>query len=206
MQFIPPLLFLALFPSLLDLSLLKSYYRSGSIPELLLTLLSNWKRSVKPRPAVSYVNCRPVQAAAVCPPHSACVSASACLLFFRSLLPKLIKRIVCVCVCIKLELSALINIFTMNMDQINIHNMKMVNILKLVKIITWLCSCPLAQQSSLACFNLFFLPKTLSLALIVTSLSCQCCLQQQTADFLKINSLYMTCSAPISRQMGLTAS
>ncbi|XP_035537265.1 rho GTPase-activating protein 12b isoform X2 [Morone saxatilis] len=41
-----------------------SYYRSGSIPELLLTLLSNWKRSVKPRPAVSYVNCRPVQAAA----------------------------------------------------------------------------------------------------------------------------------------------
>ncbi|KAF3836164.1 hypothetical protein F7725_028722, partial [Dissostichus mawsoni] len=46
------------------LSFLKSYYRSGSIPELLLTLLSNWKRSVKPRPAVSYVNCRPVQAAA----------------------------------------------------------------------------------------------------------------------------------------------
>lgn len=46
---------------------LKSYYRSGSIPELLLTLLSNWKHSVKPRPAVSYVNCRPVQAAAVCP-------------------------------------------------------------------------------------------------------------------------------------------
>lgn len=44
----------------------KSYYRSGSIPELLLTLLSSWKRSVKPRPAVSYVNCRPVQAA-VCP-------------------------------------------------------------------------------------------------------------------------------------------
>ncbi|XP_043960371.1 rho GTPase-activating protein 12b isoform X3 [Gambusia affinis] len=32
-----------------------SYYRSGSIPELLLTLLSSWKRSVKPRPAVSYV-------------------------------------------------------------------------------------------------------------------------------------------------------
>lgn len=47
-------------------SFLKSYYRSGSIPELLLTLLSNWKRSVKPRPAVSYVNCRPVQAASVC--------------------------------------------------------------------------------------------------------------------------------------------
>ncbi|KAM6908789.1 rho GTPase-activating protein 12b isoform 2-T2 [Lycodopsis pacificus] len=41
-----------------------SYYRSGSIPELLLTLLSSWKRSVKPRPAVSYVTCRPVQAAA----------------------------------------------------------------------------------------------------------------------------------------------
>uniref|UniRef100_A0A673Y5J6 Rho GTPase activating protein 12 n=1 Tax=Salmo trutta TaxID=8032 RepID=A0A673Y5J6_SALTR len=33
-----------------------SYYRSGSIPELLLTLLANWKRSVKPRPAVSYVH------------------------------------------------------------------------------------------------------------------------------------------------------
>ncbi|XP_014884143.1 rho GTPase-activating protein 12 isoform X2 [Poecilia latipinna] len=32
-----------------------SYYRSGSIPELLLTLLSSWKRLVKPRPAVSYV-------------------------------------------------------------------------------------------------------------------------------------------------------
>ncbi|XP_061121516.1 rho GTPase-activating protein 12b isoform X2 [Syngnathus typhle] len=31
-----------------------SYYRNGSIPELLLTLLSNWKQSVKPRPAVSY--------------------------------------------------------------------------------------------------------------------------------------------------------
>ncbi|XP_041736956.2 rho GTPase-activating protein 12 isoform X2 [Coregonus clupeaformis] len=31
-------------------------YRSGSIPELLLTLLANWKRSVKPRPAVSYVH------------------------------------------------------------------------------------------------------------------------------------------------------
>ncbi|XP_061614197.1 rho GTPase-activating protein 12b isoform X7 [Phyllopteryx taeniolatus] len=31
-----------------------SYYRNGSIPELLLTLLSNWKHSVKPRPAVSY--------------------------------------------------------------------------------------------------------------------------------------------------------
>ncbi|XP_044032346.1 rho GTPase-activating protein 12b isoform X8 [Siniperca chuatsi] len=41
-----------------------SYYRSGSIPELLLTLLSNWKPSVKPRPAVFYVNCRPVKAAA----------------------------------------------------------------------------------------------------------------------------------------------
>lgn len=52
------------------LSFLKSYYRSGSIPELLFTLLSNWKHSVKPRPAVSYVNCRPVQAAAVCPSFS----------------------------------------------------------------------------------------------------------------------------------------
>nr|XP_043878796.1 rho GTPase-activating protein 12b isoform X2 [Solea senegalensis] len=41
-----------------------SYYHSGSIPELLLTLLSNWRRSVKPRPAVAFVNCRPVQAAA----------------------------------------------------------------------------------------------------------------------------------------------
>ncbi|XP_051910140.1 rho GTPase-activating protein 12b isoform X3 [Hippocampus zosterae] len=31
-----------------------SFYRNGSIPELLLTLLSNLKPSVKPRPAVSY--------------------------------------------------------------------------------------------------------------------------------------------------------
>ncbi|XP_076855714.1 rho GTPase-activating protein 12b isoform X2 [Brachyhypopomus gauderio] len=31
-----------------------SYYRNGSFPELLLSLLSNWKRSVKPRPAVSF--------------------------------------------------------------------------------------------------------------------------------------------------------
>ncbi|KAL1006755.1 hypothetical protein UPYG_G00076430 [Umbra pygmaea] len=31
-----------------------SYYRSGSIPELLLTLLANWKRSIKPRPAVAF--------------------------------------------------------------------------------------------------------------------------------------------------------
>lgn len=46
---------------------LKSYYRSGLLPELLLTLLSSWKRSVKPRPAVSYTNCQAVQAAAVCP-------------------------------------------------------------------------------------------------------------------------------------------
>ncbi|XP_035284529.1 rho GTPase-activating protein 12-like isoform X4 [Anguilla anguilla] len=35
-----------------------SYYRSGSFPELLLSLLSNWRRSVKPRPAVSYVYSR----------------------------------------------------------------------------------------------------------------------------------------------------
>ncbi|XP_023805849.1 rho GTPase-activating protein 12 isoform X1 [Oryzias latipes] len=40
-----------------------SYYRGGSIPELLLTLLSSWRRSAKPRPAVAYVNCRPAQAA-----------------------------------------------------------------------------------------------------------------------------------------------
>ncbi|XP_077591940.1 rho GTPase-activating protein 12b isoform X2 [Stigmatopora nigra] len=31
-----------------------SFYRNGSIPELLLSLLSNWKQTVKPRPAVSY--------------------------------------------------------------------------------------------------------------------------------------------------------
>lgn len=68
------------------LSSLKSYYRSGSIPELLLTLLSNWKRSVKPRPAVSYVNCRPVQAAAVCsPPLSLPLHVFSCL--FLTLLP-----------------------------------------------------------------------------------------------------------------------
>lgn len=58
---------LVTFSFLLLLLLLKSYYRSGSIPELLLTLLSNWKRSVKPRPAVSYVRSGPAQAAAVCP-------------------------------------------------------------------------------------------------------------------------------------------
>ncbi|MBN3311679.1 RHG12 protein, partial [Atractosteus spatula] len=40
-----------------------SYYRRGSIPELLLSLLSNWKRSVKQRPAVSYVYSGPVTAA-----------------------------------------------------------------------------------------------------------------------------------------------
>ncbi|CAL9687255.1 unnamed protein product [Knipowitschia caucasica] len=33
-----------------------SYYRSSSLPELLLSLLSSWKRSAKPRPAVSYVS------------------------------------------------------------------------------------------------------------------------------------------------------
>ncbi|XP_041823690.1 rho GTPase-activating protein 12b isoform X3 [Melanotaenia boesemani] len=37
------------------------YYHSTSIPELLLSLLSSWKRSVKPRPAVSYVTCRPAK-------------------------------------------------------------------------------------------------------------------------------------------------
>ncbi|XP_035270357.1 rho GTPase-activating protein 12b isoform X4 [Anguilla anguilla] len=41
-----------------------SYYRSGSIPELLLSLLSNWRRSVKPRPAVSYVRSGPGPAVA----------------------------------------------------------------------------------------------------------------------------------------------
>ncbi|XP_041102910.1 rho GTPase-activating protein 12-like isoform X7 [Polyodon spathula] len=40
-----------------------SYYQRGSIPELLLSLLANWKRSVKWRPAVSYVNSGPVTAA-----------------------------------------------------------------------------------------------------------------------------------------------
>ncbi|XP_067224743.1 rho GTPase-activating protein 12b isoform X6 [Chanodichthys erythropterus] len=35
-----------------------SYCRNGSFPELLLSLLSNWKRSIKPRPAVSYTHCR----------------------------------------------------------------------------------------------------------------------------------------------------
>ncbi|XP_041099866.1 rho GTPase-activating protein 12-like isoform X12 [Polyodon spathula] len=39
------------------------YYQRGSIPELLLSLLANWKRSVKRRPAVSYVNSGPVTAA-----------------------------------------------------------------------------------------------------------------------------------------------
>ncbi|XP_061110495.1 rho GTPase-activating protein 12-like isoform X1 [Conger conger] len=36
-----------------------SYYRRGSFPELLLSLLSNWRPSVKPRPALSYVFSRP---------------------------------------------------------------------------------------------------------------------------------------------------
>ncbi|XP_033855106.1 rho GTPase-activating protein 12-like isoform X1 [Acipenser ruthenus] len=40
-----------------------SYYQRGSIPELLLSLLANWKHSVKRRPAVSYVNSGPVTAA-----------------------------------------------------------------------------------------------------------------------------------------------
>ncbi|XP_057214507.1 rho GTPase-activating protein 12b isoform X2 [Triplophysa rosa] len=35
-----------------------SYCHNGSFPELLLSLLSNWKRSIKPRPAVSYTHCR----------------------------------------------------------------------------------------------------------------------------------------------------
>ncbi|XP_051530309.1 rho GTPase-activating protein 12-like isoform X2 [Myxocyprinus asiaticus] len=40
-----------------------SYCRNGSFPELLLSLLSNWKRSIKPRPAVSYkTHCRRVRA------------------------------------------------------------------------------------------------------------------------------------------------
>ncbi|XP_055031096.1 rho GTPase-activating protein 12b isoform X3 [Misgurnus anguillicaudatus] len=33
-----------------------SYCRNGSFPELLLSLLSNWKRTIKPRPAVSYAH------------------------------------------------------------------------------------------------------------------------------------------------------
>ncbi|XP_051959273.1 rho GTPase-activating protein 12b isoform X1 [Xyrauchen texanus] len=40
-----------------------SYCHNGSFPELLLSLLSTWKRSIKPRPAVSYkTHCRRVQA------------------------------------------------------------------------------------------------------------------------------------------------
>ncbi|TRZ00234.1 hypothetical protein DNTS_014330 [Danionella cerebrum] len=35
-----------------------SYCRNGSFPEILLSLLSNWKRSIKPQPAVSYTRCR----------------------------------------------------------------------------------------------------------------------------------------------------
>lgn len=44
----------------------KSYCRNGSFPELLLSLLSNWKRSIKPRPAVSYTHCRRDRAPSVC--------------------------------------------------------------------------------------------------------------------------------------------
>lgn len=69
------LLSFPLLPPLLCSPLPKSYYRSSSIPELLLTLLSSWKSSVKPRPAVAFVSCRPVQAAAVCLLFSACVAA-----------------------------------------------------------------------------------------------------------------------------------
>uniref|UniRef100_A0A673KXZ3 Rho GTPase-activating protein 12-like n=1 Tax=Sinocyclocheilus rhinocerous TaxID=307959 RepID=A0A673KXZ3_9TELE len=43
-----------------------SYCRNGSFPELLLSLLSNWKRSIKPRPAVSYTHCRCNRAPSVC--------------------------------------------------------------------------------------------------------------------------------------------
>ncbi|XP_056325168.1 rho GTPase-activating protein 12b isoform X3 [Danio aesculapii] len=39
-----------------------SYCHNGSFPELLLSLLSNWKRSIKPRPAVSYTHCRRARA------------------------------------------------------------------------------------------------------------------------------------------------
>ncbi len=49
----------------------KSYCRNGSFPELLLSLLSNWKRSIKPRPAVSYTHCRQRSRAT-----SVCVSLS----------------------------------------------------------------------------------------------------------------------------------
>lgn len=44
----------------------KSYCHNGSFPELLLSLLSNWKRSIKPRPAVSYTHCRRARASSVC--------------------------------------------------------------------------------------------------------------------------------------------
>uniref|UniRef100_A0AAY4A743 Rho GTPase activating protein 12 n=1 Tax=Denticeps clupeoides TaxID=299321 RepID=A0AAY4A743_9TELE len=39
-----------------------SFYRGSSFPELLLSLLSTWKLSVKPRPAVTYVQSVPAQA------------------------------------------------------------------------------------------------------------------------------------------------
>ncbi|XP_029698921.1 rho GTPase-activating protein 12b isoform X9 [Takifugu rubripes] len=44
--------------------LMNSYYRSGLLPELLLALLSSWKQSVKPRPAVSCASCPAAQATA----------------------------------------------------------------------------------------------------------------------------------------------
>lgn len=72
-------------------SFLKSYCRSGLLPELLLTLLSSWKHSVKPRPAVSYMNCQPVQAAAVC-----LLSAAA---FIPSFTPALAHLQCGVCIC-----------------------------------------------------------------------------------------------------------
>ncbi|XP_039609771.1 rho GTPase-activating protein 12b isoform X2 [Polypterus senegalus] len=41
-----------------------SYYQRGSFPELVFSLLANWKRSFKRRPAVAYVNSGPVTTAA----------------------------------------------------------------------------------------------------------------------------------------------
>lgn len=52
--------------SLFFLFLIKSFCQGGSIPELLLSLLSSWKNALSHRPAVTYVNSAQVSAVTVC--------------------------------------------------------------------------------------------------------------------------------------------
>lgn len=58
---------------------MQPYYHSGSFPEFLLSLLSNWRPSAKKRPAVSYGCSELDRASSVCA-SSFCLSSSACRL------------------------------------------------------------------------------------------------------------------------------